>query len=143
MKGNDMKFRHFSTAAVVLAASLAGAASAAELTLYEEPGFGGGQLVLRGYSPNVVNYGLGNGAQSVVVHSGRWQVCNEPDFRGQCMELAPGQYGGLDNNFNRRIASAREVASYGSNTGGYRNYGRGIIKFFSKTTFGGRSLDLQ
>jgi len=144
MKGNDMAFRKFFSAAVLLAATLvAGAASAAELTLYEEPGFGGAQLMLRGYAPNVSNYGMGNGVQSLVVHSGRWQVCNEPDFRGQCMELAPGQYGGLDGNFNRRVASAREVASNGRNTGGYRNYGRGIIKFFSRPTFGGRSLDLQ
>jgi hypothetical protein len=134
-----MKLRHLMTAVAMLAA---GAAGAAELTLYEEPGFGGGNLTLRGYTPSTANYGF-PGAQSVFVQSGRWQICNEPEFRGQCTELVPGKYGGLDSNFNRRIASAREIGSYGNSTGGYRNYDHGIIKFFSDPTFSGRSLDMQ
>jgi len=136
---------HKSLAALALlaAALAAGAARAAEITLYEHANFGGNQLTLRGYSPNLDNYGFNDRASSIVVHSGRWQVCTDADFRGECAELVPGEYAGLDNHFNDRISSAREIGSYGRNTGSYRPYGRGIIKFFAQPSFGGGSLDLQ
>ena len=47
---------------------------AAEITLYEDPGFNGGQLTLRGYTPNIGNTGFNDRASSVVVNSGRWEV---------------------------------------------------------------------
>jgi hypothetical protein len=155
-RDNDMRLRQLLTAAAMLAGTIAGAAHAGEIWLYEEPGFGGGRLDLNGAASNFEGNGFNDRAQSLVVRSGRWQVCTDADFRGACMEVGPGQYGGLDGTFNRRISSAREVGFSGGpvarNDPGRpdNNYQgrtdqqrRGVIKFFSGTTFTGRSLDLQ
>ena len=139
-----MKSRKMSMAAALLATCLATVtAHAAEMTLYQHQGFGGNQLTLRGYSPNITNFGFNDKASSIVVNSGRWQVCTDAEFKGYCAELVPGEYPSLDRQFNDRISSAREVGAYGNRTGNYSNYGRGIIKFFDEPVFRGRSQDLQ
>ena len=46
---------------------------------------------------------------SIVVHSGRWEFCARPDFRGPCEYLGPGRYASLTEDWSHPIESVREV----------------------------------
>ena len=118
------------------------AAQAAEMTLYESTDFGGRQLTLRGWTPNVGVTGFNDRTSSIVVHSGRWEVCSDIDFKGTCTVLAPGQYPAL-REMNDRISSAREVGSNAERRGSYQDYGRGSIQLFGRPDFGGATLQLD
>jgi len=122
---------------------LAGAAHAAEVTLYKQPNFGGAQLTLRGHTPTLANTGFYDQASSIVVHSGRWEFCSQPEFKGDCVTLNRGEYAALDPRLNHRIESAREVGSYAGQTGSYTGYGRGSIELYGQPGFGGRTLTLE
>lgn len=118
-------------------------AGAAEITLYEDPGFNGGQLTLRGYTPNIGNTGFNDRASSVVVNSGRWELCTDADFKGYCFTFTQGQYPTIDQRLGDRISSAREVGSHGENRGSYNEYGRGSIELFGQPDFRGRTMRLE
>lgn len=128
---------------LVSAALLAGAAQAAEVTIYKQPYFNGSQLTLRGHAPNLANMGFHDQASSIVVHSGRWEFCSQPDFRGECLTLNRGEYPILDPRLNHRVESAREVGSYADQTGSYNRYGRGSIELHGQPGFRGRSIELD
>lgn len=121
----------------------AGAASAAEMTLYEHANFAGAQLTLRGYTRDIASTGFNDRASSIVVNSGRWEVCTDSDFGGTCMVFTRGEYPVIDDRLNDRISSAREVGSYGDRRGGYNDYGRGAVVLYDEANFGGRSLRLD
>ena len=130
----------------VLAAGLALAAAAsgaAEITLYENANFAGAQLTLRGWTKDVTGTGFNDRASSIVVTSGRWELCTEADFRGTCAVFTRGEYPVIDGRLNDRISSARETGSYGDRRGGYNDYGRGVIELFDQGGFAGRSLKLD
>ena len=100
----------------ILAATLAaGAASAAEMTVYKQPNFSGNALTLRGEEASLSNRGFQDQISSVQVRSGRWEVCTQPNFQGDCMTLTPGRYASLDQRLNHRIESVREVSRYADN----------------------------
>jgi hypothetical protein len=122
---------------------LAGVAQAAEITLYKQPYYTGSQLTLRGYTPNLANVGFHDQASSLVVSSGRWELCTQPDFKGQCVTLDRGEYPTLDPRLNHRIESAREVGSYAEQTGSYNRYGRGSIDLYGQPGFRGKSVQLD
>jgi hypothetical protein len=44
-----------------------------------------------------------------VVHSGRWEFCTQPNYRGDCVTLARGEYADLDQRLKHRVESVREV----------------------------------
>lgn len=125
------------------ALALAGAAQAAELTLYEHPNFIGAQATLRGWTPNVSRVGFNDRTSSLVVDSGRWEVCTDADFRGSCVILTRGEYPTLDRRLNDRISSAREVGSYGNRRGAYNDWNRGTIQLFGRPGFAGRNIVLE
>ena len=84
------------------------AAQAAELTLYENADFGGRQLTLRGWTPNIGVTGFNDRTSSIVVSSGRWEVCTDVAFNGNCAVIGPGNYpniGGL----GQALSSLRRV----------------------------------
>lgn len=118
-------------------------AGAAEIILYEHAEFGGGQLTLRGFTPSIGNTGFNDRASSIVVTSGRWEVCTDADFKGRCVTLPPGEYPTLDDRLTNRISSAREVGSNSDNRGGYNDYGRGSLELFGQPEFKGRTLRLD
>ena len=102
-------------------AGLAGAAAAAQITLYNEAGFGGAQLSLRGDSPDIARAGFNDRTSSVVVTSGRWELCTDAGFRGTCTALEPGEYPRLDGRLANRISSVRllnETDAYPGRRGG-------------------------
>lgn len=121
----------------------AGAASAAEITLYQQPRFGGDQLILRGNTARIADTGFDDRAASLIVNSGRWELCSEPDFRGRCVTVTRGEYAALDGQLGGRVGSAREVGSYREQTGGYGDYGRGAAQLFSRPGFAGVSVQLK
>ena len=96
--------------AAIALALLAGTAQAAEMTIFLQPQFQGRQTTLRGQSDDLARIGFTDQASSVVVHSGQWQVCTQPNFQGECMTLGPGEYATLDARLNHRIESARVIA---------------------------------
>lgn len=118
------------------------AAQAAEMTLYERANFGGAQLTLRGWTPSIGNTGFNDRTSSIVVVSGRWEVCTDNDFKGTCTTLGPGEYPALQG-MNDRISSAREVGTNGDRRGSYLDYGRGSIELYVGPGFAGRSLQLD
>ena len=137
--------------ALFLAATIAaaGVAQAAEITIYKQPNFGGDQLTLRDGNTSL-NGNFTDQASSAVVRSGRWQVCTQPNFQGDCMELGPGQYTQLDSRVFHRIESVRPLESFAANDRGY-GYGEGYgydyrsggIELYRGTAFRGRPFRLS
>ncbi|MEO7741731.1 MAG: beta/gamma crystallin-related protein [Usitatibacter sp.] len=128
---------------LALCTMIPAAASAAEATLFFHPDFGGRQVTLRGYTPNLGDVGFQDQASSLVVHSGMWELCTQPEFKGDCTTLGPGEYRSLNARLNHRIESAREIGSNREQTGSYSPYGRGSIELFGQPGMGGRSIKLD
>ncbi len=126
--------------ALCLGATLA---HGAEITLYEHDNFGGAQMTLRGYTPNFASTGFNDRVSSLVVTSGRWELCTDAEFKGTCVTFVQGEYPTIDKRLNDRFSSARETGSYGDRRGSYNDYGRGEIELFDQPGFGGRSLRLD
>jgi len=101
-------------ARLFLAATLAlcGAASAAEITVYKQQNFGGENLPLREAAYNLAAHNFHDQISSIVVHTGDWELCTQPNFRGECVILGPGTYAVLDGRINHRIESMREAPLY-------------------------------
>lgn len=89
--------------------AFAGLAQAAEITIYKQPNFTGGDQTFNRDTPNLQGSGVFDQSKSVVVRSGRWQVCSQPNFQGDCQMLERGQYASLPQQLNGRIESLREV----------------------------------
>lgn len=94
-------------AVVVLVIS--GACHAAEVTVYKQQNFSGDQLPLRDAAYDLSRMNFHDQISSIVVHSGAWEVCTQPHFRGDCMVLKPGKYSALETKINHRIESMREA----------------------------------
>ena len=93
-------------------AAAASAALAAEIILYERPGFQGRSMTLRGNTADLDRTRFNDRAESIVVRDGVWEVCTDARYGGRCVRLQPGEYPTLDGPLNDRISSAREVAQY-------------------------------
>ena len=101
--------RTLKIAALVSAAWLTSSvATAGELTVFSGPGFQGQNLTLRGDARDLRPSGFNDRIGSMVVRSGRWEVCLDLDFRGDCRVFEPGEYRSLDRMTNL-ITSIREL----------------------------------
>jgi hypothetical protein len=89
--------------------ALAGTAQAAEITIYKQPHFAGGEQTFSRDAASLQGTGIYDQSKSVIVRSGRWQVCSQPNFQGDCQVLERGQYASLPQQLNGRIESMREV----------------------------------
>jgi hypothetical protein len=143
--------RHLKLALFLSASWLAQAtASAGELTLFAGPGFQGREMTLRGETRNLTDVGFNDRASSMIVRSGRWEVCVDADFRNECRVYEPGEYGTLDRMGNG-ISSAREIGGGRGNDdrrGDGRGHGRGHgnqepITLFEGNDMSGRSISLR
>lgn len=96
----------------ILGASLACAAPAlAQITLYEHDAYGGRSFTSQANQMDLRRHGFNDRASSVVVRSGRWEICEDADFRGRCTVLRPGQYPSLSAlGLNDRVSSVRSVS---------------------------------
>jgi len=91
--------------ALLLAAGLA----SAQITIYKQPNFGGGDKTFHESMTDLKGTGFYDQASSAVVKSGRWELCSQPAFKGDCMVLGPGEHARLDAKLFHRVESIREV----------------------------------
>jgi uncharacterized protein YcfJ len=93
------------------AAALAAAAHAsAQVTFYEGESFHGRAFTASGAVNDFGHTGFNDRASSVVVASGRWEVCENARFNGRCVVLRPGSYDSLRAmGMGNRISSVRRA----------------------------------
>jgi len=93
--------------ALALAAAAFATQAAADITLYEHEGYRGRNFTTA--DPRVES--SGELAASVAISDNRtWEVCDQTNFRGNCIRLTPGNYPTLQSmNMYGRIASFRVV----------------------------------
>jgi len=125
------------------AVAAAGVANAAEITIYKQPNFAGEQLTLRDTAGNLSG-NFTDQASSAIVRGGRWQVCTQPNFQGDCVTLEPGRYTQLDSRLLHRVESMRplDVVAYNDTSSyGYRE--GAPIELYRATAFRGRPFRLN
>jgi len=110
MLKRNAKLALFLSAAFVAQAS----ATAGELTLYTGAGFQGREITLRDATRDLSSSGFNDRGASMVIRSGRWEVCVHADYR-DCQVVEAGEYPNLDRLTNQ-ISSVREIG--GSSSGG-------------------------
>ena len=98
------------------------AAHAGQVTLYTDDHFNGRAVTVQGATPDLSQFGFNDRASSMVIASGRWEVCVDADFRGRCAIFERGEYARLDG-LNDQISSLREVGGRDSQRPG--GQGRG------------------
>jgi hypothetical protein len=76
------------------------------LTLFLEPNFRGRSFQAQREVRNLVDVGFNDMTASIRVSGGRWQVCTDKNFRGQCMVITRDT-SELATNFMRQISSIR------------------------------------
>jgi uncharacterized protein YcfJ len=92
------------------AAILIGAQAMAQVTFYQGEGFRGRAFTTNQRIADFDNVGFNDSAASVVVDSGRWQVCDDAAFEGNCVVLRPGSYDSLQRlGMDYKISSVRPV----------------------------------
>lgn len=133
---------------IALAAALALAATAAaagEIVLFENPGFAGRRLTLRGAVADFDRTNFNDRAQSIIIRDGVWELCTDARFSGRCVRLQPGEYPTLDSSLDNRISSAREVAQSAAPPPvagpGYGGPARAVL--YEGEGFRGRSFEIQ
>ncbi|UCV21069.1 beta/gamma crystallin-related protein [Ferribacterium limneticum] len=85
-------------------------AAAADVTFYEREGFAGESFSTDRQIGNFERFGFNDRASSVIVRSGRWEVCEDRRFRGHCVVLRPGEYPSLAAmGLNERVTSVKPI----------------------------------
>jgi hypothetical protein len=84
-----------------------------EITLYDQPNFGGRSITFRDSAANVGRE-FNDRTSSIVVRDGNWLLCVDEEFRGACMVASPGEYRSLDRTFTDSITSIRPTGGNGS-----------------------------
>jgi len=98
------------TLAASAAALLLAAPALAQITLYGQDGFNGRSITVQDNLRNLERVGFNDRASSAVVRGGRWEICPERGFRGNCRVLRPGQYASLSAmGLDDRVSSVRRV----------------------------------
>ena len=93
---------------LAITAFAAGSAAADSITFYQDSNFRGRQFSADRPVTNFEPGGFNDQARSAVVHDGRWEICVDADFAGNCSVLAPGAYPDLGA-YAGRISSVRPV----------------------------------
>jgi hypothetical protein len=115
------------------------------LILYDAEGFTGRSIAVTENVVDLVNTGFNDQAASVLVESGRWEICSDSYFRGQCMVLGPGQYRRLDPAMSRAVSSIRwtdvTAPRLGGGRGGrFANANRIDVELYEHDDYQGRKL---
>lgn len=148
--------RHVKLAVLLSAAWLSAAASAGEVTLFSGADFQGRDVTVRDTMRDLGALGFNDRAGSMVVRSGRWEVCVDADFRNECRVFEPGDYRSLER-MTYKITSLREIDDgrdgYRDNRDGYRDDERGgrghrrrevaAVQLFDSPELRGRSIMLR
>ncbi|HUR89899.1 MAG TPA: beta/gamma crystallin-related protein [Ramlibacter sp.] len=84
----------------------------AQVTFYEGESFHGRAFTTQKEVNNFARIGFNDRASSVVVASGRWEVCENARFEGRCVLLRPGSYDSLRTlGMENSISSVRRADS--------------------------------
>ena len=157
--------KHTLRCALLLGAAMtAELAGAGELTLYSRDDYHGRSQTVRDAVADLEDANFNDTTQSIRVRSGRWEACEEADFRGACFLLEAGEYPSLDDRANK-ITSLREVrGGWDGHPGRDRDRGRdrdgrwerdrehghlpgrslgGELTFYTRDDFAGRSLSVR
>lgn len=95
---------------VALAAGLLAFSAGAQITFYENDNFRGRAFSANRAVADFGRQGFNDRASSVVVQSGRWEVCQDTAYNGDCVVLRPGNYASLrDMGLNDRVSSTRRA----------------------------------
>lgn len=89
------------------------AASAGEMTLFQDDNFRGRSVNVRSDVRDLSRLDFNDKTSSIVVRSGTWEVCKDADFRNSCRTLQPGRYASMPG-MNDSISSVREVRRGGA-----------------------------
>ena len=90
---------------------MAPAVASSQVVFYENDGFQGRSFTADSQVDDFRRSGFNDRASSAVVSGGRWEVCPEVRFSGQCAILLPGRYPSLAAaGLNDRISSVRKAA---------------------------------
>ena len=85
--------------------------AAAQITFYEQDHFRGSTFATSKAISNFKRTSFNNEASSVVVERGRWEVCEDSQYRGRCVVLRRGSYDSLRNlGLENEISSVRPVS---------------------------------
>jgi len=96
--------------ALAVSAALVSSQAAAQITFYEGEGFRGRAYTTERQIGNLGRVGFNDRASSVVVDHGRWEVCEDVGFHGNCTVLRRGSYDSLRGlGLNNAISSVRRV----------------------------------
>ncbi len=96
------------TAALSLATLTLTTTAMAQITFYEDEGFRGRAFSTSQQIQNLDRSGFNDRASSVIVDRGRWEVCTDARFGGNCVVLRKGSYDSLSGlGLNDRISSVR------------------------------------
>jgi len=79
-----------------------------DVILFTDANFGGAEVALSSNMRSLNDVGFNDRASSMIIREGRWEICDDSDFRGQCAVYGPGRYSGLDR-MNDRVSSIRRV----------------------------------
>lgn len=89
---------------------LLGGQAMAQITLYQGEGWRGRAVSISSTASDLRQAGFNDRASSVVVERGRWEVCEDAGFRGECRILKRGSYDSLAGmGLNNSISSVRQV----------------------------------
>ena len=91
----------------------------APVVFYQLENFAGPNFPVSTAISNFEQAGFNDNASSINVRSGRWQICSDAYYRGDCRVLGPGTYRTLSSiGFNNRVSSIRPMGGSGSGGGG-------------------------
>lgn len=85
--------------------------SGSEIILYDDVNFRGGQVTLDRFNDSLGTVNFNDRASSIVVRSGRWQVCANSRYLGQCQVIDSNVSNLSVIGLNNRITSIRPLDS--------------------------------
>ncbi|HEX4858553.1 MAG TPA: beta/gamma crystallin-related protein [Usitatibacteraceae bacterium] len=102
----------FTKCAAAVAIATVCSQAVAQVVFYEHDDYYGRSFSTPRAINNLAEQGFNDRASSAVVMNGRWEVCEDEQFRGRCMILRPGRYSALSAmGLNDRISSVREISN--------------------------------
>ena len=82
--------------------------NAPDVELFEHDDFKGRSLSVRGNLADLADSDFNDIVSSLIVHQGRWELCSDARYRGNCKAYGPGRYPNVRGN-NDEYSSIRRV----------------------------------
>ncbi|MEO8385348.1 MAG: beta/gamma crystallin-related protein [Betaproteobacteria bacterium] len=86
----------------------ASALNSPDVELYEHDDFKGRRLNVRGDLADLQENNFNDTVSSLIVNKGRWELCTDARYRGNCKTYAPGRYPNV-RGYNDEFSSIRRV----------------------------------